>query len=98
MTTPNEYRKPINYRRWARLFFRLSLIALIVASCTQSIAWFGNVGMTSGRRYKPSYYYNNDNHYYQRSSTRYEPTDEIEDVSEDVAYPDYNRPYTNGDY
>ena len=95
----NNNKKHINYRRYARFIFRLALIVLIVGSCTQSVTWFGQVGMTSGRRYKPSYYHSDDTYYRQSNSTRYKPVDEIEDVpEEEVLYPDYNRTYTNGDY
>lgn len=99
MIIQNKGKKSINYRRWTRLFFRLSLIGLIVASCTQSVTWLGDIGMTSGRRYRPSYYNSDDTYYRQSNSTRYKPIDEIEDIpEEEVLYPDYNRTYTNGDY
>ena len=70
--------KPITipWRKVFRLLFRLSLIGLIVGSCTQSVAWLGETSMgKTSKRYNPSYYHNNsyyDNrNYTPRSSTKY---------------------------
>ena len=79
---PKKPRKPIviQWRKLFRLFFRLALIALIVGSCTQSISWLGEMGMSSSRRYKPDYYrqhnyqyrnYDEEEYKPPRSSTRY---------------------------
>lgn len=88
-------RKPIviQWRKLFRLFFRLALIALIVGSCTQSISWLGEMGMSSSRRYKPDYYrqhnyqyrnYDEEEYKPPRSSTRYnEYQQPIEDEDEE---------------
>ena len=82
---PRKPKKPrklivIQWRKLFRLFFRLALIALIVGSCTQSISWLGEMGMSSSRRYKPDYYrqhnyqyrnYDEEEYKPPRSSTRY---------------------------
>ena len=79
---PKKPRKPIviQWRKLFRLFFRLAIIALIVGSCTQSISWLGEMGMSSSRRYKPDYYrqhnyqyrnYDEEEYKPPRSSTRY---------------------------
>lgn len=57
-----KLRKPINYRKITRMVFRLLLVGLIMASCTQSITWLGDVATNATPRYHPpkSYYYNYD--------------------------------------
>jgi hypothetical protein len=67
----------INYRKLTRTLFRIILVGLIVASCTQSVSWLGQVGIDTGavKRYTPP----RDN-YYDRSNNTYTDTD--------VIYPD----------
>ncbi len=77
---PRMNRHPIQWRKLFRLFFRLSLIGLIVGSCTQSVSWLGEMSTRSSRRYIPNYYQQNSYQYQKddrydynsrRSSTRY---------------------------
>ena len=96
-----EFKRPTyRTRKWLRLIFRLALIGLIVGSCTQTITWLGQVGIkTTSRppRY-PSYYDYDEYTNNQRSSTRSTPTEDVADVDDDIAYPEYNRHYVNGEY
>jgi hypothetical protein len=98
---PRKPRKPIviQWRKLFRLFFRLALIALIVGSCTQSISWLGEMGMSSSRRYKPDYYrqhnyqyrnYDEEEYEPPRSSTRYneyqQPIEDDEEENNNAQY------------
>jgi hypothetical protein len=98
---PKKPRKPIviQWRKLFRLFFRLALIALIVGSCTQSISWLGEMGMSSSRRYKPDYYrqhnyqyrnYDEEEYEPPRSSTRYneyqQPIEDDEEENNNAQY------------
>jgi hypothetical protein len=97
-----EFKRPTyRTRKWFRLIFRLALIGLIVGSCTQTITWLGQIGIktTERPRVRPTYYYDYDDYSnVQRSSTRETPSEDVAEGDDDVAYPEYNRHYINGEY
>ena len=59
------------WRNFLRMFFRLCMIGLIVASCTQSLTWLGNTTVKKPHSHRQKDYYYNDYSSTRRSSTRY---------------------------
>ena len=94
-------KKKFPTRKFLRYMFRLALVLLIPASCVQSVTWLGQVGIktTERPRVRPTYYYDYDDYTnVQRSSTRETPSEDVAEADDDVAYPEYNRHYVNGEY
>lgn len=81
-----------NLRKFYRMLFRLCLIGLIVASCTQTFTWFGEVSIGKTSTSEQRDYHHNDydeygSTYHNRYHNRYSSTQRSS-----IRYNEYQQP------